>query len=70
MPGLVILKELEIRGSFATTTPELSESFRLVQEKKVRPVVSKLMPLANRTRMTQEERDLVVAWVSHGSSTK
>ncbi|HEU4401164.1 MAG TPA: zinc-binding dehydrogenase, partial [Candidatus Polarisedimenticolia bacterium] len=46
MPGLVILKELEIRGSFATTTAELSESFRLVSEKKVRPVVSKVMPLA------------------------
>ena len=46
-PGLVILKELEIRGSFATTPPELSESFRLVAEKKVRPVVSRLMPLAD-----------------------
>ncbi len=46
-PGLVILKELEIRGSFATTTPELSESFRLVAEKKVRPVVSRLLPLAD-----------------------
>ena len=46
MPGLVILKELEIRGSFATTTSELSEAFRLVTEKKVRPVVSKVMPLA------------------------
>src|SRR5206468_3801856 len=29
-PGLVILKELEIRGSFATTPPELSDPFRLV----------------------------------------
>lgn len=46
MPGLVILKEIEIRGSFATTTAELSESFRLVTEKKIRPVVSKVMPLA------------------------
>ena len=32
---------------FATTTPELSESFRLVLEKKVRPAVSRLMPLAD-----------------------
>ncbi len=46
LPGLVILKELEIRGSFATTTAELTESFRLVAEKKVKPVVSKVMPLA------------------------
>jgi len=53
MPGLVILKELEIRGSFATTTPELSESFRLVREKKVRPVVSKLMPLAEAAKAHQ-----------------
>ena len=52
-PGLVILKELEIRGSFATTTPELSESFRLVAEKKVRPVVSRLMPLAEAARAHQ-----------------
>lgn len=53
MPGLVILKELEIKGSFATTTPELSESFRLVAEKKVRPMVSRLMPLADAARAHQ-----------------
>jgi acryloyl-coenzyme A reductase len=52
-PGLVILKELEIRGSFATTTPELSESFRLVAEKKVRPVVSRLMPLQDAAKAHQ-----------------
>ena len=52
-PGLVILKELEIRGSFATTTPELSESFRLVMEKKVRPVVSRLMPLSEAAKAHQ-----------------
>jgi acryloyl-coenzyme A reductase len=46
MPGLVILKELEIRGSFATTTAELSETFRLVTEKKIKPMVTKVMPLA------------------------
>ncbi len=45
MPGLVILKELEIRGSFATTTAELSEAFRLVAEKKIRPMVAKVMPI-------------------------
>ena len=52
-PGLVILKELEIRGSFATTTPELSESFRLVAEKKVRPVVSRLAPLSEAAKAHQ-----------------
>jgi len=45
-PGLLILKELEIRGSFATSVPELQEAFHLVLEKKVRPVVSRVMPLA------------------------
>ncbi|MGH9749685.1 MAG: zinc-binding dehydrogenase [Candidatus Polarisedimenticolia bacterium] len=53
MPGLVILKELEIRGSFATTTSELSESFRLVTEGKVKPVVSKVMPLHEAARAHQ-----------------
>ena len=53
MPGLVILKELEIKGSFATTTPELSESFKLVGEKKVRPVVARLMPLADAAKAHQ-----------------
>ncbi len=53
MPGLVILKELEIRGSFATTTAELSETFRLVTEKKIRPIVSRVMPLADAGRAHQ-----------------
>jgi len=53
MPGLLILKELEIRGSFATTTAELSESFRLVAEKKIKPVVSKVMPLSEVGRAQQ-----------------
>lgn len=53
LPGLVILKELEIRGSFATSTAELTESFRLVSEKKVTPVVSKVMPLAEVARAHQ-----------------
>jgi acryloyl-coenzyme A reductase len=46
-PGLVILKELQVLGSFATTTAELSEAFRLVTEKKIRPVVADVMPLSD-----------------------
>jgi D-arabinose 1-dehydrogenase-like Zn-dependent alcohol dehydrogenase len=53
MPGLVILKELEIRGSFATTTTELAESFRLVTEGRVKPVVTKVMGLADVARAHQ-----------------
>lgn len=45
-PGLLILKELEIRGAFATSVPELQEAFNLVLEKKIRPVVSRVLPLA------------------------
>jgi len=46
MPGLLILKELEIRGSFATSVQELQEAFNLVIEKKIKPVVSEVLPLA------------------------
>jgi len=45
-PGLLILKELEIRGAFATSVTELQDSFHLVLDRKVRPVVSRVMPLA------------------------
>jgi len=45
LPGLMILKELEFIGSFATTTEELSEAFRLITEGKVRPMVSDVMAL-------------------------
>jgi acryloyl-coenzyme A reductase len=45
LPGLMILKELEFIGSFATTTEELSEAFRLIMEGKVRPMVSEIMSL-------------------------
>jgi NADPH:quinone reductase-like Zn-dependent oxidoreductase len=45
-PGLVILKELEILGAFATSVPELQDAFHLVLDGTVRPVVSRIMPLA------------------------
>jgi len=45
LPGLMILKELEFIGSFATTTAELAEAFRLITDGKVRPVVSEVMSL-------------------------
>ena len=46
-PGLIILKELEIRGSFATSIPELEETFNLILDKKLHPVVSRVLPLAS-----------------------
>jgi D-arabinose 1-dehydrogenase-like Zn-dependent alcohol dehydrogenase len=45
-PGLVILKELEIIGSFATSTSELREVFDLVQEGRLRPVIAEVLPLS------------------------
>ena len=45
MPGLMILKELEFIGSFATTTEELSEAFCLVESGAIRPVLAATMPL-------------------------
>lgn len=45
MPGLMILKELEFIGSFATTTAELAEAFRLVESGAVRPVLAGTLPL-------------------------
>jgi NADPH:quinone reductase-like Zn-dependent oxidoreductase len=44
-PGLVILKELEIIGSFATSTSELREVFDLVRRGALKPVVSQVLPL-------------------------
>ncbi|MDA2913485.1 alcohol dehydrogenase catalytic domain-containing protein [Acidobacteriia bacterium AH_259_A11_L15] len=44
-PGLVILKELEVIGSFATSVAELEESFELVASGKIRVVVSQCLPL-------------------------
>ncbi len=46
MPGLMILKELEFIGSFATTTDELAEAFRLVESGVIKPVLAATMPLA------------------------
>ena len=45
MPGLMILKELEFIGSFATTTDELTEAFRLVESGAIRPVLAATLPL-------------------------
>lgn len=60
MPGLLILKELELRGSFATTTAELSEAFRLVTEKKIRPIVADVMPLSEVVKAQQMLYDRAV----------
>ncbi|MGD8818264.1 MAG: alcohol dehydrogenase catalytic domain-containing protein [Acidobacteriota bacterium] len=50
MPGLMILKELEFIGSFATTTAELVEAFRLVEIGAIRPVLAGTLPLEEASR--------------------
>jgi D-arabinose 1-dehydrogenase-like Zn-dependent alcohol dehydrogenase len=49
-PGLVIVKELEILGAYATTQAELDEALRLVETGVVRPWVSEVMPLEEAAR--------------------
>lgn len=44
-PGLIILKELEIIGTFATNTSELAEAMDLVASGIVEPVVARTVPL-------------------------
>lgn len=49
-PGLVIVKELEILGAYATTREELDEALRLTAAGKIRPFVSETVPLAEASR--------------------
>lgn len=44
-PGLVILKEIELVGSYAVTREELMEVINLVRQRKIRPIVSHTLPL-------------------------
>jgi acryloyl-coenzyme A reductase len=49
-PGLVIVKELEIIGAYATTRDELQTALELTAAKKVRSCVSEVAPLADAAR--------------------
>ncbi|MEJ2239974.1 MAG: zinc-binding dehydrogenase [Gemmatimonadales bacterium] len=49
-PGLVILKELEIIGAYATTQAELAEAFSLIKSGALNPVVSEVLPLPDAWR--------------------
>jgi D-arabinose 1-dehydrogenase-like Zn-dependent alcohol dehydrogenase len=49
-PGLLIVKELELLGAYATTREELDEALRLTQEGVVRPFVAEPLPLAEAAR--------------------
>jgi acryloyl-coenzyme A reductase len=49
-PGLVIVKELEILGAYATTQAELNESLRLIETGALRSWVSDVLPLTDAAR--------------------
>ena len=52
-PGLVILKELEIRGAYATTKAELQQAFELLASGALRSWVSEVLPLGDAWRAHQ-----------------
>jgi acryloyl-coenzyme A reductase len=49
-PGLIIVKELEILGAYATTQAELNESLRLIETGALRSWVSDVLPLTDAAR--------------------
>jgi acryloyl-coenzyme A reductase len=49
-PGLLIVKELEILGAYATTQAELNEALRLVETGAIRSWVSDVLPLHEAAR--------------------
>ena len=59
-PGLVILKELEIRGAYATTQDELAQAFELIATGVLRPWVDDVLPLADAWRAHQRLEDRAV----------
>lgn len=52
-PGLVIVKELEILGAYATTQGELQQALALIDEGVLRPRVADVMPLRDAWRAHQ-----------------
>jgi NADPH:quinone reductase-like Zn-dependent oxidoreductase len=52
-PGLVIVKELEILGAYATTKRELQEAFSLIEQGVLRPWIADVLPLAEAWRAHQ-----------------
>jgi len=46
-PGLVIVKELEIIGAFATDQAELEEALKLTATRAIQPFISEALPLAD-----------------------
>ncbi len=60
-PGLVIVKELEIIGAYATTQNELRQALALLESKAVKPWIAEVLPLAEAARAHQLLEDRAVA---------
>lgn len=60
-PGLVIVKELEILGAYATSQAELDTAFRLIASGALLPWVSDVLPLAEASRAHQRLENREVA---------
>ncbi|MEM7586437.1 MAG: zinc-binding dehydrogenase, partial [Acidobacteriota bacterium] len=60
-PGLVIVKELELIGAYATTQSELQDALQLIEDGVLRPWVSGVLPLADAWQAHQrlEDREVV-----------
>ncbi len=60
-PGLVIVKELELIGAYATTQSELHDALQLIEDGVLRPWVSGVLPLADACQAHQrlEDREVV-----------
>ncbi|HWP49064.1 MAG TPA: alcohol dehydrogenase catalytic domain-containing protein [Candidatus Limnocylindrales bacterium] len=56
-PGLVILKEIELIGSYAVTREELVEVIDLVRQRKIRSIVSHTLPLEKASEAHQLLQD-------------
>jgi uncharacterized membrane protein len=60
----------EIKAPPSGITFDTTENIKLYSERiKARAVISKTMPLANRTGMSQDERDLLARWFYQGAHT-
>lgn len=60
-PGLVIVKELEILGAYATTREELDVALELTAAGKVKSCVSEVLPLAEAARVHARLEDRKIA---------
>ena len=60
-PGLMIVKELEIIGAYATTQSELQKALSFIDSGVLRPWISEVLPLADAWRAHQMLEERAVA---------